>query len=87
MITFYHIFCSSSHNRIFFFLRIAANTNNVASTGGHGDQQVSANKEGTPAPDGGAKPQREGKPRNQRPPASRRPNDKPKETLVNGTTA
>lgn len=65
----------------------AANTNNVASSGGHGDQQVSASKENTPAPDGGPKPQREGKQRSQRPPASRRADAKPKEALVNGTTA
>lgn len=69
-----------------FFLS-AANTNNISSSGGHGDQQISANKESTPAPEGGPKPQRDGKPRSQRPPQSRRPNDKPKETLVNGTTA
>lgn len=67
---------------------IAANTNNVGGTGGHGDQhQVVASKESTPAVDQ-PKQQREGKQRNPRPPPSRRANDtKPKESLVNGTTA
>lgn len=81
---FFIYIVSLLHVILILFIYLAAN---ITASGGHGDQQVSGNKESTPAPEGGPKPQREGKPRNPRPPQSRRTNDKPKEALVNGTTA
>lgn len=70
----------------------ATHSNSVTVTGnGSGEQHVAPQllgKDGSSSLDGVPKQQRDAKNRNQRPPPSRRqPDTKPKETLVNGTTA
>nr|CAD7406851.1 unnamed protein product [Timema poppensis] len=55
---------------------------------GPSDQSAFTSKEGTPAIEGPSKgPREQQKPRNQRPPTSKRSEGKPKEAMVNGTSA
>lgn len=58
---------------------------NNTHSGGEGEIQAASSDNG-PTGDGAPKP-REQKPRSTRPPMSRRSESKPKEALVNGTTA
>ncbi|XP_063243778.1 fragile X messenger ribonucleoprotein 1 homolog isoform X8 [Bacillus rossius redtenbacheri] len=59
----------------------------VGVTAGPSDQSAFTSKEGTPAAEGQPKGQRDQKSRNQRPPPSKRADGKPKEAMVNGTSA